>query len=358
MALSEALGSSRWLLRATLCLAMSLLGSCSERPSELVLSGPTMGTVYTVKIAHLPAGVSAYEVRQEIDAVLQRIDAETSGYRDDSEAMRFNASRSTEWFAVSAELAAIVQQALHVSERSGGAFDITVAPLVRAWGFGGGQRSEKLLNQADIDALRRAVGFHLLQVRANPAALRKLHPDLTIDLNGIAPGVAVDLLAARFKTLRIDNFMIDIGGDIQVSGRNGRNERWRIAVERPVDTERNAYAILQLDDEAVTTSGEYRNYYVRDGHRYSHTIDPRTARPVEHKLASVIVIGKSSGSIDAWATAFNVLGPDQGYELASRLRMPVMFIVSRGAQLEHRATAQFTPHLLPSGAAAHLDDPS
>ncbi len=327
------------------CLVACFVASCGRAPQELALSGPTMGTTYTVKIVAAPSGADQRGVRDAIDEVLARIDRQMSGYRADSEVARFNATESTDWFAVSEDVAQVVQIALEVSAKSGGAFDITVSPLVKAWGFGSGEEPVSLPDDAGLAQLRARIGFDKLQARSDPPALRKDVPGLTIDLNGVAPGYAVDVLAERLRAMQIENFMIDIGGEVRARGRNARNVAWRIAVERPVDHERTPYVIVELDDMAVTTSGEYRNYYVRDGRRYSHTIDPRTARPIEHDLASVVVIGPTAAHIDAWATAYNVLGSQAGHELALTMNMPVMFIERRGEKLERRMTPRFAEYL-------------
>jgi thiamine biosynthesis lipoprotein len=270
-----------------------------------------------------------------------------SGYRIDSEISRFNSAASTEWFDVSSDLAIVVDAALRVSRQSGGAFDITVGPLVAAWGFGKSGEPIDLPDDARLSALRAHVGYRKLQARLNPPALRKEDSGLSVDLNGIAPGYAVDLLAQKLQTLAIENFMIDIGGEVRAQGRNAHRQLWRIAVERPIDAEPEPYAIVQLDNASVTTSGEYRHYFDRNGQRYSHTIDPRTGRPVSHSLASVVVVGATSMDIDAWATALNVLGTDEGHALATRLDMPVMFIDAAGGKLRSVTTPRFAPYLAP-----------
>jgi FAD:protein FMN transferase len=320
-------------------------GACSRSPAELNLIGPTMGTTYTVKIARPPAHIQAHEVRVVIDRELARIDESMSGYRPDSEISRFNASRSTDWFEVSADLATVVQAALNVSEASGGAFDVTVTPLVRAWGFGAANTAPAdLPDEATLRRLLEQTGYRKLQVRHTQAALRKDQPDLTVDLNGIAPGFAVDRIAAGFDALGLQSYMIDIGGEIRVRGRNAAGEKWRIAVEEPLDAQaRTAFAILELDGLAVATSGEYRHYYTRDGKRYSHTIDPRSARPIEHDLASVAVVHREAMYADAWGTAFNVLGAEAGYELAEKVGMSVIFIVDAEGQLEAKSTSAIQP---------------
>lgn len=334
-------------VRQTFIAAVVVLASagCQRAPQELAISGPTMGTTYSIKVASAPDNVDAHALRVATDEVLARIDLGMSGYREDSEISRFNASPSTDWYEVSSDLAAVIHYALEVSRESGGAFDITVGPLVAAWGFGAAGEPIELPEETRLAELKAHVGYEKLQARLDPPALRKSDAVLTIDLNGIAPGYAVDLMAERLRSLHLANFMIDIGGEVRAQGRNARGEPWRIAVERPIDVEPEPYAIVQLDDAAVTTSGEYRAYYDRDGHRYSHTIDPRTGRPVEHSLASVVVIGPTSMYTDAWTTALNVLGTEAGHELARKRAMPVMFIDLAGTELKSVVTPQFEPYI-------------
>jgi len=321
--------------------------ACSRAPEEIAISGPTMGTTYSVKVADPPSGVDAAAVRSATDEILDRIDRGMSGYRVDSEIARFNTSTSTEWFDVSSDLATVVDAALKVSQQSEGTFDITVGPLVAAWGFGKSGEPIDLPDETRLAEIRTHVGYEKLQARLDPPALRKDDPALRVDLNGIAPGYAVDLLAEKLHSLTIKNFMIDIGGEVRAEGRNAHAQLWRIAVERPVDAEPEPYAIVQLDNASVTTSGEYRHYFDRDGRRYSHTIDPRTGRPVSHSLASVVVVGSNSMYADAWATALNVLGTQEGHALATKLDMPVMFIDADGGTLRSVATPRFAPYLAP-----------
>jgi FAD:protein FMN transferase len=322
------------------CCAL-LAAACARSPEELVLAGPTMGTTYTLKVTAPPASVDSARLRQTVDEVLTQIDRSMSGYRADSEVVRFNANASTQWYAVSEELAQVVQAALEVSEASSGAFDITVAPLVAAWGFGPGGVPKVLPADGQLAQISAAVGYSKLHAQLDPPALRKDIATLTIDLNGIAPGFAVDRLADRLQALKIDNFMIDIGGEIRARGRNARGEAWHIAVEQPVDMQRAPYAGLRLDDAAVSTSGEYRDFYERDGRRYSHTIDPRTGRPLDREPGSVVVIAPATAQADAWATALNVLGPRDGLALARHRHLPVLFIERAGDTWASQETPEF-----------------
>jgi thiamine biosynthesis lipoprotein len=319
--------------------------ACHRSPPLIDLSGPTMGTTYSVKVVGAPEGIDSHAVRAAIDETLAVVDAQMSAYRPDSEISRFNASVTTDWFPVSGEFVTVITGAQAVSERSGGALDITVAPLVNLWGMGPAGEMKELPDDAALAAARARVGYRNLEVRQAPFAIRRRIPELTVDLNAVAPGYAVDLLSSRFAALGIRNFMIDIGGEVRARGRNAQGAVWRIAIERPVDAEPEPVAIAQIDDMAITTSGEYRHYVMRDGHRYSHTIDPRTGRPVEHALASVAVVQPTALEADAWATALNVLGENEGYELAETLQIPALFIVAKGDGLEQRMTTPFAKYL-------------
>jgi thiamine biosynthesis lipoprotein len=325
-------------------IAAFALASCDPPSPQLVLSGPTMGTTYTVKIVTPPADLTAHRVRTIIEEELQLIDRTMSGYRDDSEISRFNAAPSTEWFPVSPELVEVIDAALNVSARSEGAFDVTVAPLVQLWGFGPeGDEGFPVPNDKMLAHARELIGFANLHARARPPALRKDHQAIVVDLNGIAPGYAVDRLARRFEAADVTRYMIDIGGEIRVRGLNAEGERWKIAIERPIDADlQQPFAILPLHDGAVATSGDYRRYIERNGERYSHTIDPRSGRPTSHGLASVVVVASEAMYADAWATAYNVLGAEEGYELALRLGMPVMFISRKDASAVTRTAEEGT----------------
>ncbi len=324
------------------------MGGCARAPQELAISGPAQGTTYSIKVASAPDDVDAHALRVATDQVLDRIDRSMSGYRDDSEISRFNASTSTDWFEVSSDLATVVDYALEVSRESGGMFDITVGPLVAAWGFGPAGEPIDLPDEAKLAELRAQVGYRKLEARLSPPALRKSDASVRVDLNGIAPGYAVDLIAERFQSMHLSHFMIDLGGEVRAQGRNARGEAWRIAVERPIDAEPEPYAIVSLDNASVTTSGEYRHYYDRDGHRYSHH---RSAhRPAGRApLASVVVIGPTTMYVDAWAKVFNVLGTEAGRKLALERAMPVMFIEAQGTELHSVTTPQFDPYRRQTG---------
>lgn len=307
------------------------LAACSREPQPLQLTGPTMGTTYSVSVSRLPDGVRRAALEAAIAEVLRDADQHLSGWNPQGELARFNAATHTGWQPVTPTLHAAVEQAVALSRATDGAFDVTVGPLVRAWGFGAGATDDASAPTAEgIAQLLREVGHAKLELRKDPPALRKTVPGLSIDLDGIAPGWAVDRMAERFEALGVRDYLIELGGEIRSRGLSPDGRRWRVAVETPTSGERHAYAVIELDGAGVSTSGDYRDYRDVDGRRISHTIDPRTGQPVAHGLASVTVVRESAAEADAWATALMVLGPEQGLALARQRGLAALFIV-RGA---------------------------
>jgi len=297
-------------LKVLVLLALALAG-CG--PREVRFSGRVMGTWYTARVVDAPAGVDQNKLADEVRELLQAIDRRLSTYRDDSEVTLFNKNTATDWVAASAALAEVVAEALEVSRLSDGAFDITVAPAVNLWGFGPGGPDRRVPDDRSVEQAHDRIGYQFLQVRDRPPALRKQRPDLAIDLSALAKGYAVDRVAALLAARDIANFMVEVGGEMITRGDNVHGRPWRVAVERPRDSERQIYAVLALSGQAIATSGDYRNFFQVAGKRYSHTIDPRTGRPVTHQLASVSVIDASAMRADAMATALLVLGPEAGW---------------------------------------------
>jgi thiamine biosynthesis lipoprotein len=303
-----------------------------------------MGTTYSVAVTRLPRGVSRTSVQAVIDEVLSETNTHLSTYDASSEISAFNRAASTDEVAVSQALHDVVAIAADVSRSTGGAFDITVGPLARAWGFGDAPAVEAPPPDAgDIATLREDVGYEKLHLAADRSALRKTRPGLRLDVSGIAPGYAVDRIAERFDELGLHHYLIELGGEVRAHGRNPTGRPWRIAVEVPLAGERRPFALVELDGLGASTSGDYRDFRVVDGRRLSHTIDPRTGAPVTHRLASVCVVHPSVAHADAYATALMVLGPEKGLVLARRLGLAALFIVRAGddGRLEERATPEF-----------------
>ena len=310
-----------------------------------------MGTSYSVQIVAPPAELDRAALAEAITARLAEINRLMSTYQPSSELSRFNNSQTTEWFLVSPELVAVVAAAQRVSAASAGAFDITVGPLVNLWGFGPTPSAEDLPTAGDLQAARARVGWRQLEVQSQPPALRKSRADLSVDLSAIAKGYAVDQLAGLVEAHGLEDYLVEIGGELRGRGVNGRSEPWRIAIERPDANQRAVFEVVALRDISMATSGDYRNFVEIDGKRYSHTIDPASGRPVSHRLASVTVLADDCMQADAWATALLVLGPERGLELAEQLGLAALFIehardgsdgeASAGEAFVTQATAAF-----------------
>jgi thiamine biosynthesis lipoprotein len=315
-----------------------VLAGCSSPREQVVLRGATMGTTYSVQLVDPPQTVEPAVLQEQVDDVLADINAVMSTYDAGSELSRFNASSSTDWYGVSAELAGVVAVAQGVSAASGGAFDVTVGPLVNLWGFGPGDGSRVPPDPERVRAAKLRTGYGKLDVRRSPPALRKAVPDLYVDLSAIAKGYGVDRVAALLDTAGVEDYLVEIGGELLARGRNARGEPWRIAVERPDPSGRTVQQVVALTDAALATSGDYRNFFEAGGTRYSHTIDPATGRPVTHDLASVTVLGADAMHADAHATALLVMGVDRGLRFARAAELAALFISRTGTGFETRAT--------------------
>ncbi len=306
-----------------------------------VIQGQTMGTFFTIKYIRRGAQAPVLtdkEIEAGIHQVLLEVNRQMSTYLAGSEISNFNRCRERDWFPVSAELAWVVDQAIKVSQMSGGAFDITVGPLVNLWGFGPDKKPEKIPADEKISEVRTYVGYQKIAVRLSPPALKKEVPQVYCDLSAIAKGFGVDQVGQYLESLGIADYLVEIGGEIRGRGKNQNNRWWRVGISTP-ESQPGIQKVVSLKNSAMATSGDYRNYFEEKGIRYSHTIDPATGRPITHKLASVTVIHDSCTFADAVATAINVLGADKGYELALKENLDVL-LISRG---EDRFIEKMTP---------------
>jgi thiamine biosynthesis lipoprotein len=328
------------ILSFLLCLVLT---ACTERVEDRLtwLTGATMGTGYSVKIVDLPATIDSKILDHHIAQLLAEVNGLMSTYQEDSELSRFNRNTSTDWIAVSPELIKVLEEAQRISQLTAGAFDVTVGPLVNLWGFGPSQYTDEIPPLKQVEAERERIGFKLLQIRSSPPALRKKRGDIYVDLSAIAKGYGVDRVAELLEARGIGNYLVDIGGEERIKGHGPEGTPWRIAIERPVAGEREVQRIFELSSSAVATSGSYRNYFEQAGKRYSHVIDPRTGWPITHKLTSVTVLSATAMHADALATALLVLGPEQGFRLAERERMAVLFLVKTPEGFMERATTGF-----------------
>jgi thiamine biosynthesis lipoprotein len=300
---------------------LTLLIACSSRTNYVTLRGATMGTYYAIQF--LPSQDCKME-QVEVDSLLATVNASMSTYQTDSEISRFNHSRSVTWQAVSPRLLIVVRAAFDVWKQAGGAFDVTVGPIVNLWGFGpAGETSTPTLQQQRNAQVR--VGMDKLEFRAGE--IKKNQPDVYVDLSALAKGFAVDVIAASFHE-QCSNYLVDIGGEVRAHGVNARGIAWRIGVEVPDPASYGAVQrVLELDAVSVATSGDYRNYRVIDGVRVDHVIDPRSGVPAENMIASATVIHPLAMRADAYATTMMVLGEQAALAFADQHAIPVLLIV-------------------------------
>nr|WP_072100670.1 FAD:protein FMN transferase [Yersinia rohdei] len=329
-----------WLMAAV---GILLLTGCG--PEQINLEGKTMGTSYSIKYVSNSSAPDSEKLQQEIDRELELVNDQMSTYRPNSELSRFNQSRVVNTpFPVSVATAKVVREAIRLNRLTDGALDVTVGPLVNLWGFGPEGRPTSVPTDADIAKRQQWVGIDKLAVEKG--SLIKRIPDLYVDLSSIAKGFGVDVIAEYLESQHIDNYMVDIGGEVRTRGNNGENKPWRIAIEKPVaGAEQSAQEIIEPGRMAIATSGDYRNYFEQDGVRYSHTIDPATGRPINHRLVSITVLDPSCMTADGLSTGLGVLGPERGMALANLLDIPVFMIVKTDEGFEERYSESFKPYL-------------
>lgn len=345
-------------------LCASLIGcDRASKPRQIVLCGETMGTTYTVKIVEdADAAPAGDEIGAEIEETLKRINGRMSTYDAASELSRWNAWRSSDWFAVSPETAAVVAAAIRAGSMTAGAFDVSVDPLVRLWHFGpspsaNSREADKIPTQAEIAAALRLVDYAKLAARADPPAVRKAEGEMRVDLSGIAKGYGVDCLAELLESRGRRNYMVEIGGEVRAGGRNLAGGEWQIAVEKPLSGGRGIEAVVSLSDSAMATSGDYRNYFEGDGVRYSHIIDPRSGKPIRHRLASVSVLSERCMEADALATGLMVLGPEAGFALAESQGIAAGFIIREGKGFSEKYTSHWPEKVILRGGGERQKQP-
>ena len=321
---------------AALVFALSILAACSQ-PEDWMIQGSAMGTSYTIRISHPPADLSQDELATMLAAEIERVEALMSTYRPESELSQFNRSDSTDWVHVSDDTAIVVEAAQEISRKTNGAFDITVGPLVDIWGFGPRMDVNGRPSDEEIAQALSHVGYQKLEVRHEPPALRKSDPLLHVDLSAIAKGYGVDQAAQVLIDQGIEDYMVEIGGDLKAAGYNHEGNPWRIAVERPIPGDRALLEVVAVEDMAIATSGDYRNFFMQDSVLYSHTLDSRTGRPVTHKIASVSVRARSAMLADGWATALLAMG-EKGLEIAAEQEIAALMVERDGDALHEKGS--------------------
>lgn len=329
-------------------LAVGLSGcDRQETRSALVLEGKTMGTVWRVSLAGVePARKAA--LQQAIQQQLDQDDQTLSTWKKDSVLSRFNQYQGSEPQPVSADMADILVQALRIGQKTDGAMDITVGPLVNLWGFGPAKQPQHTPTDAEIAAARAQTGLQHLRViqGVDGQWLQKDLPALYVDLSTMGEGYATDHLARLMEQQGITDYLVSVGGAVLSRGNNASDQPWRVAIQKPTDRENAVEARVDLQGHGISTSGSYRNYYELDGKRISHVIDPATGRPIDHNLVSATVIATTALEADGWDTGLMVLGTERAKALALKEHLAVYLISKQGDGFTHWMSPQFKSFLI------------
>ncbi|HHR5847506.1 TPA: FAD:protein FMN transferase [Providencia alcalifaciens] len=337
---------NRKVLTPVLLFAATLLLAACGGPEQKNLQGQTMGTYYSVKFVTDSSEPSSEAIQAEIDKRLEEVNDQMSTYRPGSELSRFNQSNEVnEPFPVSAATAKVVSKAIEINKLTDGSLDVTVGPLVNLWGFGPEGRVTKAPTDEELEKRRAWIGIDKLSVQGNN--LIKTIPELYVDLSSIAKGYGVDVVAEYLESININDYMLDIGGEVRTKGKNGKDAPWRIAIEKPATdgVSQTAQEIIEPGDLSIATSGDYRNYFEQNGVHFSHTIDPKTGKPISHNLVSITVLAEDCMTADGLSTGLNVMGPEAGLALAEKMNVPVFMIIKTDKGFEERYTKAFEPFL-------------
>lgn len=332
-------------LHLLLCLFLILLG-CDQKkilePSGFVMEGKTMGTSWKVSLTSDAKGDPS-DLQEEIQQLLDQDDRELSTWKNDSVLSRFNQYSGGSPQAVSENMADIVTMALRIGRKTQGVMDITAGPLVNLWGFGPDKQPIRIPSQKDIDAAKAIIGLDHLRViqTSDSQYLKKSIPELYVDLSTLGEGFATDHLARFLEEKGIQNYLVSVGGAVLARGHNPSGKPWRIAIQKPTDEERAVQAVVEPQGHGISTSGSYLNYYELNGERFSHIIDPRTGKPITHKLVSATVIAPTAMEADGWDTGLMVLGIERAKELALREKLAVYLITKEGDSFKSWMSPQF-----------------
>ncbi|WP_308421485.1 FAD:protein FMN transferase [Salipiger pallidus] len=297
-----------------------------------------MGTSYNIVAVDKGSNVARADLQAAIDTALTEVNGQMSNWDSGSEISRFNAVQTGDAFEMSGPLGHVMQAAADVNLRSEGRFDTTMGPLIELWGFGApGERSMP----ADVEIERAlAASGHDNTLSVGETSLSKVRGDAQVYLAAIGKGYGADRVATALESLGISDYMVEIGGDLYASGRNPSGQPWQIGIEKPDSLTRGVLDVVGISGVGLASSGDYRNYFERDGKRFSHVIDPATGRPIEHHTAAATVIAENGMMADAWATAMLTLGRERGLEIAEAHDIAVVFI-----ERDHAAgEGQFKTH--------------
>jgi len=305
--------------------------------------GLTMGTTYKIKYVRGNALKSIKNIQNAVDTSLEKINSIMSTWDANSDLSRINKAPADKWLKLNPDLSALIGFAFDLSKKTNGKYDVAIGPLINIWGFGP-KGEKKIPTQWQVEKAMQISGYEKIDLNIKENKLKKRFKASYIDLSSIAKGYGVDKIAELLENFGIKNYMVEIGGEIKTCGQK-IDIPWRIAIESPRKKKNKIFnKVLNLNDCAMATSGDYRNFFKHGKIRYSHTIDPATGHPVENDLASVTVVIPNGEcyKADAWATALMVSGKDKGFELAAKFKIPAHFIYIKNDKLQEISTKRFT----------------
>ena len=300
--------------------------------------GPTMGSTYSIKYVRHAGLPKPAVVQAEVEKILAQVDQQMSTYRNDSDIERFNALPANRCQAMPASILELVRVGEKLSVQSEGSYDLTVEPLLNLWGFGPQAREEKVPAAEALAEVRQRVGYQHLRIEGDQLCKDAA---VEVDFNSIAAGYAVDTIAARLEAMGIHDYLTEATGELKASGKKADGSPWRIALEEPRDDRQVAERVIVVDGYGLSTSGDYRNYFVQGGRRFSHTFDARIGAPVSHDLASVTVIHPSALMADGLSTLLLILGPERGWDYAEKHDIGAFFVIRADTGFVTRSSHAF-----------------
>ena len=330
---------NKGLLRIFLLLAVIMvIEGCSDRSIQK-LQGYVQGTTYHISYwSENP--VDNKRIKNSIETEYGTIDKLLSNYRTDSTIETFNSANNTDSFTVGPEIVSLVKVAQTLHHVSAGCYDLTIKPLFDLWGFQ--NETQVVPQQSSIDKTMAQIGMDKLEI-VDDIQLRKKQPDLKVDLSSIAQGYSVEKISQILEEQGIKNYLVEIGGELKTNGHKPDLSPWRIAVEKPLPGEQKLHKVIDMPKDmpfAVMTSGTYHHYFDENGVRYSHILDARNGRPVNHDLVSVTVINENPIIADAWSTTLLCLGQQEGMKAANKEKISAFFIQQQGSEfIESRSDA-------------------
>lgn len=320
-----------------------LLTGCNSNHTELVYTGLVMGTTYEVKI--VTTKKIDPKLGSVIDAQLQKMNRIFTTYNNTSELMVFNFSPLNVPQAVSSEMMDVLQISQEIFIKSEGSFDPTVSSLVDLWGFGAVLSNHVIPDHDAISNLLPLVGLNQISIENNNNLVTRLR-DIKLDLSAVAKGYAADSVSEILNTMGIDGYLIEVGGELRIKGKKANGKNWHIAIEKPYISVDGVQEVIQITDSGVATSGDYRNYFEKNGKRYSHTIDPRTGYPINHNLVSATVIADTAAKADAFSTAMMVLGPEDAIDIAEENDLAVYLVIKNSNGFDVVFSKAFAPFII------------